>query len=279
MNYSAYQIQDALRNQGIDPDLAEQVGWALGDARLNEEQTQGLYKQLGLRGGRMPEGSEGETSGNFMPNLAENSAIAAIGHKFPKAGLLGMLAGNVANLGYSAASGNNYNERGSWPQLIGDAAGGIAGAAAGGGLGRGLGGAAGSLLGPIGTLVGGTLGGYLGSKLFAPGSKSVEEDDGKDPGGWGTLAGMAALPLGAKYAKKGFRRMLKDDAYNKFASPFHRAMNTDIGKTFSETYNKDRPEEGLLAKGMYKIGAPQRLEDAIAASIRKIRGLDPANEG
>lgn len=259
MNYTAYQIEDALRNQGIDSDLAEQVGWALGDARLDENQTGNLYEQLGLRKGRMPQGEEGKTSGNLIPNLAEN-AVYAIAGKHP---ILGMIGGNLANFGASSLTGNNYNNRASWPQLIGDAVVGMGGATIGGGIGRAIGGGAGSILGPIGTLVGGTLGGYLGAKLFPDGSKSVAEDDGKDSGGWGRLAAMASVPVGFKLGKHVAKRKMSPDAYEKWFNPFGRVQYKPVADAVKTYRGETKENPSWWDHVVRAYSYPGRVEDSI----------------
>lgn len=76
--------------------------------------------------------------------------------------------------------------------------------------GRALGGTLGTALGPIGSIAGATLGGWLLPKLMSSGSKSVEDDDGKnhesDKADWGVLGGVTAA--GAALAHPGTRKAI-----------------------------------------------------------------------
>lgn len=220
MNYTAYQIQDALDAQNIDSDLSRQIAWAIGDQRLNEEQVKDLYSRIGAKGARLPEGKEGAQGSGFLTNLADGVGYT-LGELAWKAhpalgGMVGSTLGNIAGMNW--LGGDKYFDRITTPQVLADMAGGtlggMAGKAVGSGISRALGGAAGaaagrvaggtlgSLAGPIGTAVGSALGGWLLPKLLPDGSKSVAEDDGSSGGGWGTLGTIAAVPLGYKAARK-----------------------------------------------------------------------------
>lgn len=207
MNYTAYQIQDALEAQDVNPNLAQQIAWAIGDQRLDERQTEDLYRRLGVQGARLPEGEEGKQGGSFITNLGEGvgGTLGALALKRAPiaAGFLGSQLGSIEG---QELSGTNFYDRATTPQVIvdmgGSLLGGMAGQALGGGAGRAIGGTLGSALGPVGSIAGAALGGWLLPKLLPNGSKSVVEDDGESGGGWGTLGAVAALPLGYKAARR-----------------------------------------------------------------------------
>ena len=283
MSYSAFQIEDALKAQGVDSELAQQIAWSLGDQRLDANQTKDLYSRLGAQGARLPEGQEGKQGGSFLTNLGEGvgGTLGALALK--RAPILGaMMGGTLGSVGGEKLSGTNFYERATTPQVLADMGGsmlgGMAGSALGGGVGRALagraagavagrvaGGTLGSVLGPAGSIAGAALGGWLLPKLLPDGSKSVVEDDGESGGGWGILGTAAAVPLAYKAA-----RHFAPDYVNPLARKAREGIKAVGGEPLQEAYNKYKKANPPLGndakwweKTKYKAATPFREMSAL----------------
>lgn len=264
--YTAEQVYDALIRQGYSEEQAKAMALAIGGSRKSESEVKKGFKAVGATGADLPAGKDGGMDSPLSVDIPETIAFAGVNHlmrnKFkPVEGqgvrnlsrgagrfLPGALAMSAAGMLSQAATGNNFFDRASTPQLLGNVAGnllgdavgsravsGLAGKLAGAAGGR-LGGAAiGSALGPIGGIIGGLLGGYLIPKLLPDGSKSVEDEDKsgltEKEAGWGTLGALAAG--GALAASPGARKKAMELLKKPFSSP--------LGET---TATKVNPKEG-----------------------------------
>jgi hypothetical protein len=174
---------------------------------------------------------------NLVPNIAEGATWAGgqyLANKHMPGGgklkatgrfAIPMMAANIAGLGASGLTGNNFYEKASAEQLGVDLGSQIAGGMAGeklasgigkalakraalAGAGRVLGGTAGFLAGPagsaVGSMLGGTIASYLATKLFAnEDEKMVEPGKGIDNSTVAALGAVGALasPLGKPVRK------------------------------------------------------------------------------
>lgn len=266
--YTSWQVEDELRNSGVDPYIAKQIAYQLGDGRLDSDQVLQANQYAGVKRPRLPRGSEGKQESNFIQNAAGEGGWAA-GAALSASKLLGgkgsfllpFLGSTAGNVGTMNAS--NFYDRATVPQMIADTAGswggGAVGRIGGAAVGRALGGTAGAAAGaatgawggPIGMLAGGVLGGWLLPKLLPNGSKPVDEDDGKKPGGWGVAAPMlAAGALAVPSSRRLIKKMIPD-ALKPYTNPLggklEKAAQWAGGDTFTkmqEAYNKVR-EPGL----------------------------------
>lgn len=123
--YSYSDVYRSLLEQGYSPSRAEAMASAIGDVE--------------------------EQSSNIVPNLAETAgymaAAPAVARMIPQANKLAGfgrfalpgMAGNLAGLGVTALTGNNFYEKASGEQLAADLGGQIVGGMAGARLAKGLG--------------------------------------------------------------------------------------------------------------------------------------------
>lgn len=265
--YTPEQVYDALLRQGYSQDQAMAIAAAMGDQRRSDAELRRGYEAIGAKGARMPSGDDGSVDSNFIPNLGEGIG-AALGYaaamkkspllRFGSSGLGAILGG----MGGQLASGTNYYERATDPQLAADIGGSIAGAVAGEKAGgaiatkgaqmaakaaasKGIGKLAGTTLGrllgavggPVGSLalgaLGGALGGWGASKLIPGGSKSVEEEgpqqtrelNRNDDMGWAALGGLTAAALTPYAYRKWLRKapIKSPDSAEFYTYPFDKA--------------------------------------------------------
>jgi len=152
--YTAPQIYDSMLRQGFDADAARIMAMAIGGGRVTRDQLRQGYQKLGIKGAQLPSGTDGKQDSNFTPNLTEGVGFAAGATLAPKwlpknPGQTGFTApirklgrglgraalpmglGTLGSLGITALTDNNYYDRASEGQLLGDIAGSIGGGIAG----------------------------------------------------------------------------------------------------------------------------------------------------
>jgi hypothetical protein len=123
---------------------------AIGGGRVTRDQLRQGYQKLGIKGAQLPSGTDGKQDSNFTPNLTEGVGFAAGAALAPKwlpknPGQTGFTApvrklgrglgraalpmglGTLGSLGITALTDNNYYDRASEGQLLGDIAGSIGG--------------------------------------------------------------------------------------------------------------------------------------------------------
>jgi hypothetical protein len=148
--YTAPQIYDSMLRQGFDEDSARIMAMAIGGGRVTRDQLRQGYQKLGIKGAQLPSGTDGKQDSNFTPNLTEGVGFAAGAALAPKwlpknPGQTGFTApvrklgrglgraalpmglGTLGSLGITALTDNNYYDRASEGQLLGDIAGSIGG--------------------------------------------------------------------------------------------------------------------------------------------------------
>lgn len=131
--YSSYQVEDSLKRQGIDPELAGRIAYAIGDQRLNDQDLRRVNDATGIPGATKPRGDDGSIDSNLLPNLIQSAPMAVGSHyaaKYPgamgkAAWMAGFLGGNLAPVP------GNYYDRATMPQLIADMGGSFIGDAIG----------------------------------------------------------------------------------------------------------------------------------------------------
>jgi hypothetical protein len=236
--YSRDQVEQKLLQQGYSPEQASQMANMMGDVRTQDN--------------------------NLVPNTAEGAgylAAAPLANKIPGTGKLAKfgrfalpgVAGNLAGLGASAVTGNNFYEEASAPQLVADIGGQILGAGAGTKIGEGLTKAlatkvAPRVLGainPLAGLAGSVLAGYLAPKLFASDKEKVIDPDAGVSGG--TLAALAAAGAIASPIGRPLRKLVTNtDSYKKVAD--WAKPGTDIASKYKQAFFTDPFNSSAVGK-------------------------------
>jgi hypothetical protein len=238
---------------------------------------------------------------NIVPNLGEASVYAGASSLvdkhlpgkngkpagFAKKFFLAGVPANMAWMGTAALTGNNYADKASTGQIIGDMAGGMAGsmlgenfgkaiarnipeklgakllggatAKAGGAVaGRTVGTMLGSLGGPLGSVAGGVLGSWLAPKLFNNADENyLEPDKGMSGGAATALAGAALLatPMG-RPVRSAIGNIIPDTVKKPISEIGDELStmlkNTELGKAYTKPFNTSpvNPEAwGFTAQG------------------------------
>ena len=237
--YTQDQVMAALKKQGYTTEEAEKMAKAIGPVDKQDS--------------------------NIVPNIAEAVPFAAGSYYMNKwfpdkegvkpffgKGVLktipGGILGSLAYTGASALTGNNYAEKASGGQMLGDITGGIAGGmlgeTAGAAAGRALGGTLGLVGGPIGSIAGGVLGSWLVPKLFNNADENyLEPDKGLSTETKTALAGagLLATPLGRPVRSligKAIPDQIKEPVSSTVKGIKDTIAETDIGKAYLEPFAK-----------------------------------------
>ena len=244
-SYSPYQVYDSLIRQGVDEEKARAIVQAMNYERKTPQQLGRAYKAIGVDA-RLPIGSEGKQGSSFAPNLgegigaltgaallgpkgklAENADwFAKLGRRARTFGAVG-LGATIGNLLGEKASGTNFYDTATTPQLVGD----ISGSYLGGMYGDKLGSSLDKKLLPkileskVGKKVAGAVGKKVGTTLLGRlAGGAAGRLAGAGLGGFlGPLGALAGATLGgwllSSAMPKGSKSVEEDKDYYDYENP------------------------------------------------------------